>query len=98
MLSTRAGASRHRSRRVAALSGLALLLARLAGAQSFSDPGFVAETVVVLPPFEPVGLTFSPDGRMFLWQKDGLVLVYHDGALQPFLDLRGRVNTVGDRG
>jgi glucose/arabinose dehydrogenase/regulation of enolase protein 1 (concanavalin A-like superfamily) len=69
-------------------------------AQTFSDPGFVAETVVTLPPYKPVGLTWAPDGRIFIWQEDGIVRIVKNGALlpTPFIDIRPRVNTVNDRG
>ena len=69
-------------------------------AQSFSDQGFTAETVTTLPPYKPVGLAFAPDGRMFIWQKNGVVRIYKNGALlaTPFIDLSSRVNTYLDRG
>jgi hypothetical protein len=54
----------------------ASLLSSTAHAQTFADPRFGAETVVALPPFTPVGITFAPDGRMFIWQKNGIVRVY----------------------
>ena len=69
-------------------------------AQSFDDPGFAAETVTTVPPFQLVGLRFAPDGRMFLWQKNGIVRIFHDGHLHstPFIDLSSQVNTCDDRG
>src|SRR5215475_7316003 len=72
-----------------ALLGLAVILPGLANAQDFMEPGFLAETVVSLQPFKPVGMTWSHDGTLFIWQKDGLVLVYRGGVLQPepFIDL-----------
>jgi glucose/arabinose dehydrogenase/chitodextrinase len=85
---------------VAALSSLALLLPLLASAQVFTDPAFSAQTVVTLPAYWVVGMTWSSDGRMFIWQKNGRVLIYKNGALNstPFLDLVGRVNVYSDRG
>ncbi|MEQ6902947.1 PQQ-dependent sugar dehydrogenase, partial [Nocardioides sp. YIM 152588] len=71
-----------------------------ATAETFTDPGFASETVATLPPYTLVGLTFAPDGRMFVWQKNGVVRVVEDGALlsTPFVDLSDHVNTFDDRG
>ena len=61
---------------------------------TFSDPGFVAETVAALPRYTPIGLTFASDGRIFIWQKSGEVQIVKDGALlsTPFLHTQSRVN------
>lgn len=68
--------------------------------QSFTDSNFIAETVTTLPVYKPVGLTFAPDGRMFIWQENGIVRIYKNGSLltTPFLNIQSRVNTVNDRG
>jgi glucose/arabinose dehydrogenase len=89
--------------RGAALLALALLLPLLpclARAQVFSDPGFAAETVVTVNPYNIVGMTWANDGRMFIWGKSGRVFIYKNGALNatPFLDFLGRVNVADDRG
>jgi glucose/arabinose dehydrogenase len=85
----------------------ALLAAGLAGASPaagqivLSEPAlFAVEPVIDLPGPLPVGLTFAPDGAMFVWTKDGQVRVVRDGALlpAPFVDLAPRVNHVQDRG
>jgi glucose/arabinose dehydrogenase len=75
-------------------------LSRLAEAQTFAEPGFAAETVVTLPPFQVVGMQWADDGAMFIWHKAGLVRIYRNGALlsTPFLDFRGKVNVYDDRG
>lgn len=67
---------------------------------TFSDPGFFSETVATLPPFQPVGLTFAPDGRIFVWQRNGVINIVKNGTLlqTPFLDFSDRVNTYTDRG
>jgi glucose/arabinose dehydrogenase len=81
--------------------GLGALLSTPGRAQStFADPGFAAETVATLPPFSAVGLAFAPDGRLFVWQRDGVVRIVKDGSLlaTPFLDIRAKVNAFGDRG
>jgi glucose/arabinose dehydrogenase len=69
-------------------------------AQTFIDPGFTSQLVTTLPAYKPVGLTFAPDGRMFIWQDNGIVRLYKNGVLlpTPFLDISARVNIVGDRG
>lgn len=87
-------------RRTAAACLWLLALSAAALAQTFSDPGFTAETVATLPAYRAVGLTFAPDGRIFVWQKDGVVRVVKNGALlpTPFIDISSHVNTVADRG
>ncbi len=74
---------------------------RAAEAQvTFASPGFTAETVVTLAPFRPVGIAPGPGGRMFVWQRDGVVRIVKDGVLlaTPFVDIRSQVNQYGDRG
>src|SRR5688572_12704687 len=87
------------------VAALVLLLFLLAGArwcraEVFADAGFAGETIATLPPFTPVGLAFAPDGRMFVWQKQGIVHVVKQGVLlpQPFIDISSQVNQYGDRG
>ncbi len=89
--------------RIAALPLLVVLGGFAAGpavAQAFSDAGFTSEVVTSLPALKPVGLTWAPDGRMFIWQKDGVVRIFKNGALlpTPFLDISSQVNTYVDRG
>ena len=45
-------------------------------------------------------MAFAPDGRMFVWQKNGVVRVIKNGQLlpTPFIDLSAKVNTFDDRG
>jgi glucose/arabinose dehydrogenase len=70
------------------------------GQISFVDPQFVTETVAQLPAFTPVGLAFAPDGRVFIWQKNGVVRIVKNGVLlsTPFLDIQAQVNQCNDRG
>ena len=89
------------ARRLAAVViGLALLAPGPTRAQTFADTDFVAQTVVTLPQFQVVGMTWAHDGAMFIWQKNGLVRIYRNGGLlsTPFIDLQGKVNTYDDRG
>ena len=69
-------------------------------AQTFTDPQFSAETVATFPPFTLVGVVWAPDGRMFVWQKNGIVKIIKNGAVlsTPFIDLSAVVNTFDDRG
>ena len=71
-----------------------------AQADTFSDPGFTAEVVATLPPFLPVGVTWASDGRLFIWQRNGVIRLYKNGQLlaTPFLDISANVNTFNDRG
>jgi glucose/arabinose dehydrogenase len=71
-----------------------------AAADSFSAPGFATETVASLEPYTLVGMAWAPDGRLFVWQKNGVVRVIKNGQLlaAPFIDLNAKVNTFEDRG
>ena len=72
----------------------------LAQAQTFTDPAFTSEVVTTLPQFLPVGVTWASDGRMFIWQRNGVIRIYKNGQLlpTPFLDISANVNTFDDRG
>lgn len=86
------------------LSLCLLLLLTLAGSLygqgTPTDPGFSFEKFLTLPPYRLNGLAWAPDGRVFLWQKDGVVKIYKNGAIlpTPFLDISARINAGGDRG
>ena len=71
-----------------------------AHAETFSDPAFSAEIVTTLPPFLPVGVTWASDGRLFIWQRNGVIRIYKNSQLlaTPFLDISAFVNTYDDRG
>ena len=71
-----------------------------AQAETFSAPEFTSEVVTTLPPFLPVGVTWASDGRMFIWQRNGVIRIYKNGQLlaTPFLDISDNVNTFDDRG
>src|SRR5256885_1930122 len=68
--------------------------------QTFNDAGFASELVATLPTYTPVGVAWAPDGRMFIWQKNGIVRVLKNGSLlaTPFLDFSAKVNTYNDNG
>ncbi len=80
---------------------LSLLFFRLATcAQTFADAGFTVETVAQTTRYNTVGFTFAPDGRIFTWEKPGVVRIIKNGVLSPtpFLDLRTRVYSDVDSG
>jgi glucose/arabinose dehydrogenase len=87
---------------VALCAGLvtAVADAPAASADTFVLPEFATEVVATVPPFTLVGLMFAPDGRLFVWQKNGVVRIIKNGALlpTPFIDLSAKVNTSDDRG
>jgi glucose/arabinose dehydrogenase len=62
--------------------------------------GFRDEVVLTDIP-EPTALAFAPDGRVFVAQKEGKVLVFNglaDESPEVFADLRTEVYDTGDRG
>ena len=69
-------------------------------AQTFTDSGFSTEVFATVKKFQTVGFTFAPDGRVFIWEKPGVVRIMKNGVIlpQPFIDISTRVNQVGDRG
>ncbi|MFN7931356.1 MAG: PQQ-dependent sugar dehydrogenase [Blastocatellia bacterium] len=69
-------------------------------AQTFTDAGFAAETVAQATRFDTVGFAFAPDGRIFTWEKPGVVRIIKNGVQMttPFLDLRSRVYSQVDSG
>ncbi len=80
------------------LAALALLVAGPArAALTLAQPGFTSEQVVGNLS-QVTAVSFAPDGRIFLAQRNGIVLVW-DGALlsQPFIDLTAQVCDCGDR-
>ena len=91
-------------RRALLAAALALSLVAASGARAdlvFADPGFDSETLpIVLQGLFPVGLTWAPDGAMFVWTQRGQVRIVRDGVLlpTPFVDLAPRVNYAQDRG
>ena len=85
---------------VGVMAAVLLPVQEQAAADTFSDSGFATERVATVPPYTLVGMAFAPDGRMFVWEKNGVVRVIKNGQLlpTPFIDLSAKVNTFDDRG
>ncbi len=83
-----------------ALVLVVLACPRPSSADTFDDPGFATEVVATVPAYTLVGLAFAPDGRLFVWQKNGVVRIIKNGVMlsTPFVDLSSHVNTFDDRG
>ena len=88
-------------------AGIAGLLALLAlglcapKADAVSLPAGFQETVALSGLKEPTAFRFSPDGRVFVAEKRGRILVFddlQDSAPTEFADIRDRVYDYGDRG
>jgi glucose/arabinose dehydrogenase len=86
-------------RRVAFLS--ALILACIAvPARAATYPSGFEERTVVSGLTGPTGVAWTPDGRMLVIEKAGVLKVFAPGAATPSstVDLTGRVNSYWDRG
>jgi glucose/arabinose dehydrogenase len=83
-------------RRLLALAAVITLgtLARAQWAAGFSS------TTIADGWVQPTGILFAPDGRMFVWEKAGLVWVVTNGvkSAQPVLDISEEVGNWGDYG
>ncbi|NOT00923.1 MAG: hypothetical protein HOP29_09865 [Phycisphaerales bacterium] len=79
---------------------VAAVVATSAPAALIVPPGF--DVHVVARGFnEPVAIAFTPDGRLFVVERGGLIhIVTTDGDIlpAPFIDLSAEVETSGDRG
>jgi glucose/arabinose dehydrogenase/fibronectin type 3 domain-containing protein len=87
--------------RLAVLVGIYLsIVPQGAIAQVFTDNQFSTELVGSLGSAVPTVIAWSPDGRMFIAQKDGIIRIVKDGALltTPFLDFSHKTNRRGDLG
>ena len=76
-----------------------LSFATVASADTFVDSGFISE-VVSGTAGSPIGFTFAPDGRIFVWHKGGTIRIIKNGAMTatPFIDISDHVNRAVDRG
>ena len=90
--------------RASALAALSLLAAALAATPAAAEPalpdGF-QDTIAFDDLEQPVAFRFSPDERVFVAEKGGLIKVYddlEDETPTVFADLRTKVYDHGDRG
>lgn len=60
-------------------------------------PGFVEENVLT-GLSQPVGVTFSTDGRLFFWEKAGRVFIVENGVKRLLLDISAEVLNWWDHG
>jgi glucose/arabinose dehydrogenase len=83
---------------IAALAAL-LMTAGAAPAATYVDSSFNEEELVSGLD-TPVQVTWAPDGRMFIAEKDGKVKVHSQGqaGATTLLDISDEVNSYGDRG
>src|SRR5262245_37612383 len=103
---------RRSSRRVASFGAFVVMTALVASvvvvvgtaahpaAAATLPPGF-QEEIVFSGLTEPTALRFSPDGRVFVAEKSGLVKVFDnltDTTPTVFVDLRTQVHNFWDRG
>jgi glucose/arabinose dehydrogenase len=71
-------------------------------APTFPDPATTTWRLLTDKLNDPVGVTNAADGsgRLFILEQDGLIRIFQNGALlaTPFLDIRDRVLSGGERG
>ncbi|MEU8227438.1 PQQ-dependent sugar dehydrogenase [Kribbella sp. NPDC048915] len=80
---------------------LLLPLVALTPARAAAVPGGFSEQVVFTGLSDPTNVAFSPDGRVFVAEKSGLVKVFDsldDPAPSVYADLRTKVHNFWDRG
>jgi len=84
------------------LAGALLLVAVLAASASAATlPGGFQDTTVFSGLEEPTNFRFAPDGRIFVAEKTGKIVVFDslsDGEPTLFADIRTQVYDTGDRG
>src|SRR5437773_10825817 len=58
-----------------ALIALCLAFAQPVSGQTFTDPQFSTEVIATLEAYNLVGLDWAPDGRIFIWEKNGVIRI-----------------------
>ena len=81
------------------LPGILAGLLWISGAPAAELPPGFSETEIAIG-LNPTTMTFAPDGRLFLCEKQGLVRVIDGDKLLdlPFLDISGKVDAWNERG
>ena len=71
---------------------------RLRGGADATDR--VSEDIIASGLNNPTDMTFTPDGRVFIAEKNGVVRVLKNGGIlpTPLIDIRSKVNDYWDRG
>jgi glucose/arabinose dehydrogenase len=90
----------HRIRRIA-LAVLVGLLVCVSSASATDLPAGFGETDVVVGNLNaPTAVAYAPDGRIFMTEKGGRVMVANPGSTTPttLLDIEDKVNDYSDRG
>ncbi|MEE8523494.1 MAG: PQQ-dependent sugar dehydrogenase [Thermoanaerobaculia bacterium] len=77
-------------------AGISMLLATHAGA----DLADVDAVIMATGLSAPVAITHAGDGRLFITLQAGQIVIFENGQVrpQPFLDIRNRVGSGGERG
>ena len=80
---------------------LLLPLGPAQGAATPTEPGFT-DSPIVSGLTDPTDMEFAPDGRLFITEQAGRVLIAKpdepDGTLATFLDISTKVDSTGERG
>lgn len=80
---------------------VALATASAGGALAATLPGGFQDTRIISGLNQPTSVAFSPDGRIFVTEKSGLIKVFDgpgDSTATVFADLRANVHNFWDRG
>lgn len=85
-------------KRVSTWAVLAACLGVAAPAALGGPPGNYEIRTIVSNLEAPTALAYAPDGRLFVAEKTGRVVVFAQGRLHEFLDLSDEVNHFSDRG
>jgi Glucose / Sorbosone dehydrogenase len=101
LVATRTPAYAQSTRRLLLIAALVSLLAPVSAAGGATLPPGFQEEVVFGGLVNPTVVRFSPDGRVFVAEKSGLVKVFDsltDTTPSTFADLRTKVHNFWDRG
>src|SRR5262245_54013728 len=85
---------------VSRLAVVMLVVGIVSGASAAVLPTGFAETLVAGGISNPTAMDFAPDGRLFVAEQGGRLVVIKNGALlsQSFLNLTSVIDSTGERG